>query len=198
MIGEELTRRTFLQGSGTLVGSTLMRAGVPAFTAVSQAACSARDEGAAFENITDTEARELLAIASRILPTTDTPGAREAGVIWFFDKTYGSVFADYLAGDRNRLAEFQAGVAAAYPGARLFSDLDESDQDSYLTSRQDTEFFESVRFKTLAGVFGMNSWGGNQDDVGWKLVGMDGPPHAWSYPFGYYDAEYMKEQQNGE
>jgi len=198
MIGEELTRRTFLQGSGTLVGSTLMRAGVPAFTAVSQAACSARDEGAAFENITDAEARELLAIASRILPTTDTPGAREAGVIWFFDKTYGSVFADYLAGDRNMLAEFQAGVAAAYPGARLFSDLDESDQDSYLTSRQDTEFFESVRFKTLAGVFGMNSWGGNQDDVGWKLVGMDGPPHAWSYPFGYYDAEYMKEQQNGE
>ena len=198
MIGEELTRRTFLQGSGTLVGSTLMRAGVPAFTAVSQAACSARDEGAAFENITDAEARELLAIASRILPTTDTPGAREAGVIWFFDKTYGSVFADYLAGDRNRLAEFQAGVAAAYPGARLFSDLDESDQDSYLTSRQDTEFFESMRFRTLAGVFGMNSWGGNQDDVGWKLVGMDGPPHAWSYPFGYYDAEYMKEQQNGE
>ena len=198
MIGEELTRRTFLQGSGTLVGSTLMRAGVPAFTAVSQAACSARDEGAAFENITDTEARELLAIASRILPTTDTPGAREAGVIWFFDKTYGSVFADYLAGDRNRLAEFQAGVAAAYPGARLFSDLDESDQDSYLTSRQDTEFFESMRFRTLAGAFGMNSWGGNQDDVGWKLVGMDGPPHAWSYPFGYYDAEYMKEQQNGE
>ena len=198
MIGEELTRRTFLQGSGTLVGSTLMRAGVPAFTAVSQAACSARDEGAAFENITDAEARELLAIASRILPTTDTPGAREAGVIWFFDKTYGSVFADYLAGDRNMLAEFQAGVGAAYPGARLFSDLDESDQDSYLTSRQDTEFFESVRFKTLAGVFGMNSWGGNQDDVGWKLVGMDGPPHAWSYPFGYYDAEYMKEQQNGE
>ena len=198
MIGEELTRRTFLQGSGTWVGSTLMRAGVPAFTAVSQAACSARDEGAAFENITDAEARELLAIASRILPTTDTPGAREAGVIWFFDKTYGSVFADYLAGDRNMLAEFQAGVAAAYPGARLFSDLDESDQDSYLTSRQDTEFFESMRFRTLAGVFGMNSWGGNQNDVGWKLVGMDGPPHAWSYPFGYYDAEYMKEQQNGE
>jgi hypothetical protein len=198
MIGEEFTRRIFLQGSGTLVGSTLLRAGVPAFVAVSQAACSARDEGAAFENITDAEARELLAIASRILPTTDTPGAREAGVIWFFDKTYGSIYADDLAGDRNMLADFQSGVAAAYPGAKLFSDLDESDQDAYLMSRQGTAFFESVRFKTLAGVFGMNSWGGNQYDVGWKLVGMDGPPHAWSYPFGYYDAEYMKEQQNGE
>lgn len=29
MIIEELTRRTFLQGSGTFVGSTLMRAGLP-------------------------------------------------------------------------------------------------------------------------------------------------------------------------
>ena len=96
------------------------------------------------------------------------------------------------------LADFQAGIAAGYSGANLFSDLDESDQDAYLTSRQDTEFFESMRFKTLAGVFAMNTWGGNQNDVGWKLVGMDGPPHAWLPPFGFYDAEYIKEQQNGE
>lgn len=171
---------------------------MPALVAVSQAACSARDEGAAFEIITDAEAREFLAIASRIFPTTDTPGAREAGVIWFFDKTYGSIYADDLAGDRDMLADFQAGVAGAFPGAKLFSDLDESGQDSYLTSHQDSEFFESMRFKTLAGVFSMNTWGGNRNGVGWKLVGMDGPPHAWSPPFGYYDAEYAKEQQNGE
>ena len=78
------------------------------------------------------------------------------------------------------------------------ADLDDADQDTYLKSREHTEFFETVRFKTLAGVFGLNSWGGNQDNVGWKIVGMDGPPHAWLYPFGYYDAEYVKEQQNGE
>lgn len=198
MINEELTRRTFLQGSSTLVGSTLLKVGMPALVAVSQAACSARDQGAKFENIIDTEAHEFLAIASRIFPSTDTPGAREAGVIWFFDKTYGSIFAEHLASDRIMLADFQAGVAAAYPGAKLFSDLDDSDQDSYLRRHQDSEFFESMRFKTLAGVFAMNTWGGNQDDIGWKLVGMDGPPHAWSPPFGYYDAEYMKERQDGE
>ena len=198
MISEELTRRLFLQGSGTVAGSVLVRAGLPAFIAATQAACTARDEGAAFENITNAEAREFEAITTRILPTTDTPGAREAGAIWFIDKAYGSIYADFLADDRAMLADFQSGVATMFVGAELFSDLDEADQDAYLESRENTQFFETVHFMTLAGVFGLSSWGGNQNDVGWKLVGMDGPPHAWSYPFGYYDAEYVKEQQNGE
>ncbi len=50
----------------------------------------------------------------------------------------------------------------------------------------------------IAGVFGMATWGGNRDDIGWKLVGMDGPPHAWAPPFGHYDTGYMEEQKNGE
>ncbi|MCZ6500042.1 MAG: gluconate 2-dehydrogenase subunit 3 family protein, partial [Gammaproteobacteria bacterium] len=90
------------------------------------------------------------------------------------------------------------GVAAAHPGAENFSDLDEADQDAYLTSHQDTKFFNNIRFMTLAGVFGIATWGGNRNNIGWKLVGMDGPPHAWTPPFGYYDAEYMEAQKNGE
>jgi hypothetical protein len=198
MISEELTRRLFLQGSGTVAGNMLVRAGLPAFVAASQAACTARDQGAAFENISSAEAREFLAIASRIFPTTETPGADEAGVVWFIDKTYGSLYADFLENDRAALAEFQSGIAAAFPGAEVFSDLDEADQDAYLAARENTEFFETVYFKTLAGVFAMTSYGGNRDDVGWKLLGMDGPPHAWSYPFGHYDAEHLERQENGE
>jgi hypothetical protein len=197
MINEELTRRLFLQGSGTVAGGVLARAGIPAFVAATQAACSAREAGAAFENITIAEARELDAMAARILPTTDTPGAREAGVIWFIDQTYGSIYADFLESDRALLADFQSGVADAFAGAELFSDLSDADQDVYLESRERSELFQAMWFKTLAGVFGLSSWGGNQDNVGWKLLGLDGPPGAWTYPFGYYDAEYMK-QTNGE
>jgi hypothetical protein len=198
MFSDELTRRTFLQGSGTFVGSTLMRAGVPAIAAVSQAACTARDEGATFETITAAEAREIIAVAARILPTTDTPGATEAGSVYFFDKALGSFFADQLEFGRMQLAAFQSGVAEAFPGAELFSDLDEADQDTYLKTQEQSPFFQGARILTIFGVFCLSKYGGNRDNNGWKLVGMDGPPHAWSYPFGYYDAEYAKEQPNGE
>ena len=198
MISEELTRRTFLQGSGTFVGSTLLRAGVPAVAAVSQAACTARDEGASFETITGAEAREIVAVAARILPTTDTPGATEAGAVYFFDKALGSFFADSLEYGRMQLAEFQSGIAQAYPGAERFSDLDEADQDAYLKTQEQSPFFQGARILTIFGVFSMSRYGGNRDNIGWKLVGMDGPPHAWSYPFGYYDADYMEKQQSGE
>jgi hypothetical protein len=198
MISDGLTRRTFLQGSGTFVGSTMMRAAAPSLVAVSQAACTARDEGAAFENITSAEAREFIAIAARILPTTDTPGATEAGAVYFVDKAFGTFLADTLELARVQLAEFQSGIADAYPAADRFSDLDEADQDAYLKMKEQSPFFQGARFLTIFGVFGMSSYGGNRDNIGWKLLGMDGPPHAWSYPFGYYDAEYVEEQKNGE
>ena len=175
-----------------------MRAGLPAFVAASQAACSAKEEEAAFENITQAEAREIVALAARILPATDTPGATEAGAVYFFDKAFGTFLAESVDDARAQLAGFQSRIAAQYPGAQRFSDLDEKDQDDYLRANEDTGFFFYVRFLTLAGVFGMSTWGSNRHDIGWKLVGMDGPPHAWAPPFGYYDAEYLQEQENGE
>jgi hypothetical protein len=198
MINEDLSRRTFMQASGSFAGSALMRAGLPAFVAVSQTACSAKEAAATFEYISNAEAREFSAIAARILPTTDTPGATEAGAVYFFDKAFGSFLAGSADSKREQMAEFQAGVAAGYPGAKLFSDLEAADQDEYLSSVEDTPFFQSARFLTIAGVFGMATWGGNRDDIGWKLVGMDGPPHPWTPPFGYYDAQYMEGQKNGE
>jgi hypothetical protein len=198
MSNEELTRRIFMQASGSLVGSTLMRAGLPTFVALSHSACSARNKAAPFENISNAEAREFSAIAARILPTTDTPGATEAGAVYFFDKAFGTFLAATIDTTREQFAEFQSGVAAAYPGAKLFSDLDEADRDEYLKSVEETPFFQTARFLTIAGVFGMSTWGGNRDDIGWKLIGMDGPPHAWAPPFGHYDAQFMEEQNNGE
>ena len=199
MSNEALTRRLFLQGTGTLAGSTLMRAGIPAFIAVSQAACSAKEEATAFENITNAEAREIIAIAARILPTTDTPGATEAGAVYFFDKALGTFFSEFAGSARSMLAEFQSGITGKYPGAEVFSDLAEADQDDYLRSVEETPFFQGFRFLTVAGVFGMAMYGGNRDNIGWRLVGMDGPPHAWAYPFGFYDAEFVaqKEQSDG-
>lgn len=194
------SRRRFLAGSGTgiaaLLGNPLLRAALPGLAAVSASACTARDNAAAFEVLSAPEARELEAIAARILPTTDTPGAREAGVIWFMDQSFGSIMKENLQMARDGLAEFQAGVAEAFSGAKLFSDLGESEQDTYLKSHEESGFFGFIRFMTLAGFFGMSSYGGNRDDVGWKLLGMDGQHHAWQPPFGHYDAEHFAGESN--
>ncbi len=194
MSREALTRRFFLQASGSMVGTAMMRAGIPAFLAASQTACTAREDAAAFKTLSEVEAREIIAIAARILPTTDTPGATEAGAVYFFDTAFSTFFAGMTDMARQMLAGFQNGVAQRFPGTEFFSDLDVADQDAYLESVQSTPFFQGARFMTIAGVFGMGMYGGNRDDIGWKLVGMDGPPHAWVPPFGYYDEQYMAEQ----
>ncbi|MEQ8205967.1 MAG: gluconate 2-dehydrogenase subunit 3 family protein, partial [Woeseia sp.] len=160
MDGNTVSRRLFLQGTGSLTGSAALRAGIPGLAALAQAACSARDEGAAFDNLRAGEARELEAISASILPTTDTPGAREAGVVWFIDKALGDFAApqlDFLLGG---LADFQRPIADSYAGAERYSDLDESDQEAYLTNQEDTPFFGFVRVLTLMGMFGMTSYGG--------------------------------------
>lgn len=179
-----------MAASGAFAGTSFVRAGAAGILAVAGSACTARDEGAPFEHLSDAEARELETIAARILPTTDTPGAREAGVIWFIDRSLGSLFAGQLGFVRQGLGDFQAPIADRYPGAAAFSDLDPADQDAWLASRENTGFFQFLRVMTLAGFLGMTSYGGNRDHVGWELLGVGHGPHGWEPPFGYYDAGY--------
>jgi gluconate 2-dehydrogenase gamma chain len=175
-----------------LIGSPLLRAGLPGLVALSASACTARDKGGSFKILSAPEARELEAIAARILPTTDTPGAREAGVIWFIDQSFDSIMKQNLDMARNGLADFQSHISESFSGAQLFSDLSEDEQDSYLKTQEQSGFFNFMRYMTIAGFFGMSSYGGNRDNIGWKLLGLDGEHHAWQSPFGYYDAEYLE------
>jgi len=196
MDNDGVSRRFFLKG--TLASGSAVRLSTPAILAVIESACSARDESASFEFLSQSEAREFDAIAARILPTTDTPGAREAGVIYFMDQALGSFMLDESESIRSGLARFQSAVSASFPGAELFSDLSDADQDKHLKTQDNTDFFGRVHFMTLAGFFGMSSYGGNRNQIGWKLIGFEGHRGAWQPPFGYYDAEYMRGEQDGE
>jgi hypothetical protein len=187
------SRRDFLQQTAALAGTSWAKLVLPGIAALSQAACSAREQGTPFVNLGADEALEFESIAARILPATATPGAREAGVIHFFDQSFGTFNAPALGFARGGLEQFLAGIE----GGRAFSALSEDLQDAYLETRQDTPFFGLVRFMTLCGFFGMSKYGGNRDDIGWKLLGVDPHAHAYESPFGYYDAEYLKEHANG-
>ena len=181
--GARIDRRHFLTSAGAVTAGSMLRIGAPALTALTQAACSARDEGAAFKLLNDAEAQDFAAIAARIIPTTDTPGATEAGVIFFFDLALADHMADSLAPAREGLTRLNK--LAGQP----FSSLDESTQDSLLADVEGQAFFELMREMTIIGFFAMEKYGGNRDRVGWELVGFEGDRGAWQYPFGYYDAE---------
>jgi hypothetical protein len=186
------TRRSFLQNGEALAGGSWLRFSAPGLAAVAQAACSAKEEARPFNILSATEAREFEAIAARILPTTSTPGAREAGVIWFFDQTFGTFNAGSLGFARQGLAGFQAALG----GDTLYSDLDEAAQDAHLKTQEQSPFFNLIWFMTLAGFFGMSKYGGNKDDIGWKILDVDPNQHVYESPFGYYDAEYLKENKS--
>ena len=88
----QISRRRFLKSTGALGGASLFRIGAPSLAAITQAACSARDAETAFKVLGAEEAADFTAIAARIIPTTDTPGATEAGVFGCWDNAVGSEF----------------------------------------------------------------------------------------------------------
>lgn len=192
-----VSRRQFLKSSGALTSASLLRIGAPSLAIIAQAACTAKQENTAYTSLGVEEAAEFAAIAARIIPTTDTPGATEAGVIHFFDNAFAAEMSPLLEPALAGLAEFNAAVVGAYPGATRFSELSDEDQDAFLATRESSDFFDLCWTMTIFGFFSMSKHGGNKDHVGWDLIGFDGHRGAWESPFGHYDADYAKERSSG-
>lgn len=188
----ELSRRRFLKSAGALTGASLLRIGAPALAAVTQAACTAREEAAAFTTLATDEAADFAAIAARLIPTTDTPGATEAGVIYFYDRAWGDELSSFLGPVRGFLQAINDEL-----GTR-FATMGEAEQDNVLKANEKDPRFELLRTTTIFGFFAMAKHGGNKGHLAWDLLGFDGHHGAWEAPFGYYDAEYAKELSNGE
>jgi gluconate 2-dehydrogenase gamma chain len=183
-------RRNFLRGSAALAGASWLAANLPSLARAAAAADSARASGAAFANLSPEDAADVAAVAARIVPTDETPGATEAGVVWFIDQALGGFFAERAAAFRAGLKQLNVLVAERTGQAR-FALLDATRQDELLRASEDTEWFGDTRFLTLAGLLTMPSYGGNRDLVGWQLIGFE-HRHNWNPPFGYYDAQVMR------
>lgn len=136
--------------------------------------------------LTPAQAAEVEAITARIFPTDETPGAREAGVVHFIDRTLSTGPEDQRVGFTAGLEQLAKDVAARHPGQSSFSALTEQQQDALLTSIEKTDFFGQVRFATIAGMFALPKYGGNRDLIGWEMVGQDGA-FGHTPPFGWYD-----------
>jgi gluconate 2-dehydrogenase gamma chain len=190
----ELSRRRFLISASALTASTFVRLSGATVAAIAQAACTAKDGAAAFRSLSPDEAADIEAIAARIIPTTDTPGATEAGVVHFFDNAFAVEMKDKLEDVRTGLVRLNAAVGET----TRFAALSPEAQDARLHEIEDSDFFGLVREMTIFGFFAMSEYGGNSNHVGWDLIGFKGHNGAWEYPFGHYDAAVHGGDGNGE
>lgn len=206
----EVTRRSFLQQAGGSLSGVWLAANWPAIVAAAEHAHQAAQSPTPtkFEVFTAEQAVEVEAIASRIIPSGETPGAREAGVVYFIDRALTTFGSDNRKLYEDGLADLQDRVRETFPGVQKFSAATPEQQDATLKAMDaepaapklafrapPKEFFEVIRRDTIMGFLIEPGSAGNRDGVGWKLIGRE-PQHTFQPPFGYYDKDYPGWQPN--
>jgi gluconate 2-dehydrogenase gamma chain len=206
-VQDSLSRRRFLLHSvNGLSAAWLSQHWAGALAAAQHAHILAQSAApATFEFFTTDLATEVDAVTARIIPTDQTPGAREAGVVYFIDRA----LATFARGDRKLytegMAELQARTHEMFPGVEKFSAATAEQQDEVLRSLDKNagaisrpfrpapgqNFFETLRQHTIAGflIDPDSDRRGNRGGAGWQAIGRE-HEHMFQPPFGYYDKDY--------
>jgi gluconate 2-dehydrogenase gamma chain len=181
------TRRAFLLQSGAGLSAVWFAANWSGILeAKEHAARVAAGAPAKLDFFSEDQAAEVDAIAAQIIPTDETPGAREARCVYFIDRGLATFLKDSQPVYTQGLVELQAKTKEMFASATRFSALDSGQQIQLLTAIEKTPFFNAVRNHTIIGMFSNPVHGGNADNIGWKLIGYDNALN-WKMPFGYYD-----------
>src|SRR4029077_19999754 len=115
-------RRDFLQLMGGTASAAWLTAQWPAVVSAAEHAHQAAKAGnPALEVFTADQAREVEALASCIIPSDATAGAREAGVVYFIDRALKTFFSDALPVYQKGLEAVQKTTAELFPGVLRFS-----------------------------------------------------------------------------
>ena len=200
----ELSRRNFLSRAGGAVSAVWLSEHWPAILAASEHAHQAtKSAPAKFKFFSPEHAVEIGAITARIIPSDETPGAREAGVVYFIDHALTTIATDDQNSYTEGLPAIQSRVHELFPSLEKFSAASAEQQDQVLHSFDEKNeygrrfhsnatakpFFETVRVHTIIGFLIDPDSGGNRDGVGWRVIGRD-RQHMFQPPFGYYDKDY--------
>jgi gluconate 2-dehydrogenase gamma chain len=137
-----------------------------------------------------TEERTLAAIADRIFPETDTPGAVEIGAVKYIELALAGDYAGLVplyrtglrAVNRHAKAKFAAGFFSL-SGEQMDLVLKDCESGAVPGCRQAAEFFDTVHYHVLEGIFCEPHYGGNKNMIGWRLV--DFPGQQFGYPDAY-------------
>ncbi|MBM4183975.1 MAG: gluconate 2-dehydrogenase subunit 3 family protein [Gemmatimonadetes bacterium] len=189
MSSQGRSRRSFLVGSASGLSGAWFLANYPGILAAEEFVLEAErsEQQIGFAFFTPEQAAEVEAVAAQIIPTDETPGAREARVVRFIDRALVTFEKgrqpDYTRG----IEELTAETRRRFPSRSRFSELTFDQQIELLTAIETTPFFNLVRTHTITGFFASPVHGGNYGKVGWALIGFD-DALQFEPPFGYYDA----------
>ena len=153
-----------------------------------------RGGAARYEHFDASTAREVEALTSQIIPSDGAPGAREAGVIYFIDRALKTWESDKREAYREGLAGVQQLRRKLFPTSSSVAALDPEQVRQLISAIEKTPFFELLRTHTVLGFLGPPSYGGNRGGAGWALIGFE-DRMTFQPPFGYYDAEALKESK---
>jgi len=190
---EGFSRRLFLSRSLGGISAAWFAANMPGIRAAAQHAHQATlsREPTTFDFFTSEQSAVIEAVTAQIIPTDDTPGAREARVVFFIDRALTTFDKDKQPAYVKGLAQLQAKQKKMFSGATNFAALTPEQQLKVLKSIEKTDFFELVRSHTIIGFLANPSYGGNHDRVGWKAIGFE-DSFFFTPPFGFYDREHGK------
>jgi gluconate 2-dehydrogenase gamma chain len=188
----DFSRRAFLSAMGVGAGAVWIAAETGQLAASGSHAWTAirKMPPPPFDVLSAEQAADLAAIAAQIIPTDETPGAREAGVIYFIDRSLSTFAKQQRPMLEKGWKDLQKRVAKMYPGKSAFVSLSDAQQIAVLTAleKEKSPFFQNMRGATIAGMFSNPEYGGNRDKIGWKLLGFD-DRFSWAAPFGWYDRD---------
>jgi len=210
----ELDRRKFLSHGIAALGATWTATHWPAVVAAAEHAhrVALFPENQKWEFFTPAEAKEVEAISSCIIPSDGTPGAREAGVVYFIDRALVNFAADNQKTYRQGLPEIQKRLRELFPEVSLFSAATPEQQETVLASLDEAgaknapgrprgnfnrpnsaaqSLFEVLRMHTIAGflIDPETDRKGNRGGVGWAVIGRQ-PGHSFQPPFSAIDKGY--------
>lgn len=183
-----LSRRSFLRKSSKVFRQSCIVLTTPMILSACQ---KAGKDPSNFKIFSMEEGAEFAAIASRIIPSDDSPGANEAGVVFFMDNVLNDGREPEYEILKEGLRSLQS-VCVERLGALNFYGLDASQQDQLLEEIEGGEFFETLRYLTIAGMLSLPEYHGNKNNIGFQMLGFENR-HAWGSPYGFYDADYQLE-----
>ena len=185
------TRRVFLVQGAASLGLLCLTSLTPELIAQAhqhaKAAPPATATGNSFRFFTAQQAADYEAFASQIIPSDETPGAKEANVVHFTDYALSEIEPQNQNDFAAALVALNSQAKKTAPASSSFAALDSSQQVEVMKAMEKGNDFAILRGYTLAGFLCDPADGGNKDEVGWKLIGFE-DKFYYQPPFGYYDA----------